>query len=437
MQLALAFRFVPITLTFGVLLGVFGQAVCSLASATVSAAEPPRLQEALAVPAKWEKVAAAQFGTIEYLIARDDYIVWIERKLDPATALHRARTFAIRLYRLKLPGGEVETLEVGITNETFSAPIVGEAGVVGWETSYQKFRLYVPGKPALDYVSRQPDGSSDIPQGIFRDVLLCHTRFATDRGLTLVPTKDALPQYDERYVIVPWKLGRPLLVPGDDQQGHADYQADFFYNGKVWAFTKRQQPRKNWRGEPLTILWDGQAKKRIWIEPGWPLALDASHVYACPALWAYQFPGIREIWRRPIAGNGAGEKLTLPWPVTAIVDFQPPKLQTVIEREKKSVLATIDLETGAVSEVALELPSLLGQRLQRDYVQLWKPADLGDGKPRYAVSGNTKAGFLVVTNGVIYRVPSSDDAADDADAKVGSTNLLVHWTPLEETKQPK
>lgn len=83
-------------------------AIACLDLCPAGAAAPPEAQK---FPASWQKVTACQYGHVAGISVRDGFLVWMEKKLDPKTALNRAEGFWWRVYRLKLDGPQnIQTL---------------------------------------------------------------------------------------------------------------------------------------------------------------------------------------------------------------------------------------------------------------------------------------------------------------------------------------
>jgi hypothetical protein len=369
--------------------GLFAVMLCGvlgLAVAHTGAAEPAK---PASVPDSWKKLVPVQFGDVFGIFVRDGYLVWMERKLDPATVDHRVQSHWYRLYRLPLDQGKVETLHAPERSLSGGpAGVLGEAGVVAWHDRGRDVRVFVPGKEPLLFSGDQPDGSHDTPLRLYRTAWLCRTRFAVESGVTLLPVEDDKPQYDKRQVIVPWQA---------DKKENTTFEGDFFATARHAVFTKRPRNEKNYPGKPLTVLWDREAKRSVWTAPGWPIGVDRDYVYAVGRSWDV---ALDDVWRRPISGQGEGERLRLPWRVKVAMDFQPPKLLALFETDQGEVVGTLDLEKGTFREFdwafdpAAGAERNPGQMLRA--MAVWGHAAAGDAQ--------TDA-LVVVANDAIYRVP--------------------------------
>lgn len=61
----------------------------------VPAAEPRVHGELPAISRSWKKLVSAQFAAIHSVFVQDEYMVWVERKLTPATEGNVVQTFGI------------------------------------------------------------------------------------------------------------------------------------------------------------------------------------------------------------------------------------------------------------------------------------------------------------------------------------------------------
>src|SRR5262249_29108971 len=153
------------------------------------------------------------------------------------------------------------------------------------------------------------DGSFDTPLRLYRNAWLCRTTFATESGVTLIPVKDDRPQYDRREEVVPWQA---------DAKEETSFVGDFFASAGHGVFTKRPRNEKNYPGKPLTVLWDRQTRRAVWTGHGWPIGVDRDYVYAVERAWDVP---LDEVLRRPLGGQGEGERLRLPWRARVALDF--------------------------------------------------------------------------------------------------------------------
>jgi predicted amidohydrolase len=170
------------------------------------------------VPSSWEKVAEAQYGDICLICIKGGWIAWMEKKLDPNTAMHRAQSFFVRLYRKQLGINDIETLiepeKSKIGGDTF---ILGSGGVVssGYSGDYYR-QMVFPVKPhTADSLQSKKEQSSlcelkrkelgegrNMPIRIYNDAMLCINGRYNNEGLCLIPFDGRKCDFTKKEVIL-------------------------------------------------------------------------------------------------------------------------------------------------------------------------------------------------------------------------------------------
>jgi hypothetical protein len=346
-------------------------------------------------PPGWKKVADAQLTQVQALLARDGHLCWVESRLVPETARHRAPSYDRRLYRLRLGAGKPEQLYKQVSTGTLEA-LLGPGGAVVTRFDYPRQTLFLPGQPGLEL----PQVEGYHPQQFTPRGLLCYAQRYRRKGnhegsLTLIPIVGGKGHLNATQQLLPWVEGSLGHLGRDFQHTDAFRTVGYL----VHAHSPIRGPKGQF-GKVRTAVWDEKNQRQAWTAEGPPLGADDRYAYSrTPA----------GIARRPLAGKGEGAQLALA-DLGAIINFQPPKLLALFRKGNEWVASLLDLNTGGRAEFDLRLPKetqvATGRsgRVSRPF-HAWVPAPTG-GRIGVPAAGDAREGALFAARGgAIYQVP--------------------------------
>lgn len=190
----------------------------------------PLYAQEFAVPSSWEEVAEAQDGDIVSIGIQDGWIAWMERRLDPARALHRAPSCFIGLYREKLGSNAIETLMEPNESRTHGDQfILGINGIVcsDYRSSYRQI-LYpaAPHPPIPLYPEKTilPERGEHTPVKLFAKGMICLFSSGAKRGISIIPRNGTEPDPNHADILFQSKIDR--FYDGDWKGNYILYSAD-------------------------------------------------------------------------------------------------------------------------------------------------------------------------------------------------------------------
>lgn len=359
----------------------------------------------LKAPKKWERLADAP-ARPDLLLARGGYACWVERRLVPGTENERARSFVFTLHRWKDGADRAEKLHAHTSTGSLAA-LLGPGGELATGHFGNFDTLYVPGQPGV----RLPPGPRYQALRFVPDGLLCFAYRYVSRGkndggyegsILLFPVRGGKAEVDRPRVLRPWFATDYNRISGDF------LHADVFLSGDYLVHRGfRPRPGKAGSGVSTTLVWDVKNGRVAWEaeDLGAPSGIDDRYVY---------FLGRGEVARRPLAGDGAAERSSLP-ELEVEFDFQPPKLFALARRDEGWTAVRLDVNTGERTEYALEGPRRRpiagGARAGNLHRPFWVYTDplnahvAGNSMP---VGGDAKTGELrAAWGGALYRIPAT------------------------------
>ena len=182
---------------------------------------PSLYAEEFVVPSSWEKIAEARSGEIVPSVqVQDGWVAWMEKRLDPRSALARAQSFFVGLYRKKLGAEDVETLiEPNQPRPWGDQFILGFNGIVSSNYRSNWGQLLFPVNPAArvllcpeteELFPGMPGEEGKIkilgcgeytPIRIYQDTLLCLSGQYGRQKLMRVPFGGREPDFSRSQVV--------------------------------------------------------------------------------------------------------------------------------------------------------------------------------------------------------------------------------------------
>ncbi|MCH8828847.1 MAG: cadherin repeat domain-containing protein [Planctomycetes bacterium] len=321
-----------------------GTAVSKHENQPPAVAIKPAVDALKQVPDSWRKVLDAQKGEIVKLVAKDSYLVWLERRLIERTRRFRAQAFDYFLYRT-LAESPKATLIHTIAGTKLPHFVVGLKGVVVVHETHgirQVSRLLRPGKLTRLIEYKNTDGYADLPLSIFEHGWLCRSK----DGITWIPAKAWNPKHRRRVMIVPWKkvIKSRLEL----------YNSKMFSNQGFVCFTKRLLKKNGNPGKPLGVVWTMRTKTELFTVPGYPLGIDKDFVFLAPHDPMYLVGKVR---RKKLERGAPLEELRLPHDVVQLIEFDAGVLVGLCKRDNKGFfVARFDLSRRKMTEYRGRLP---------------------------------------------------------------------------------
>jgi hypothetical protein len=255
----------------------------------------------------------------------------------------------------------------------------------------------LPGQPP----GKLPQVEGYHPKAFTAGGLLCHAQRYHgsggyyDSSLALIPIIEGKARPDTAELLLPWTVGE--FTPDGFRRWGTFRRGDYL----IYALPGPETVAKSGKRRPgklMLTVWDLKKKAKAWDVEGIPLAADDRYVYAYS-----QADGA--LVRRPLAGRGAGTRLSVPG-LENILEVRPPKLLGLFGNDR--VLSAFDLETGDRSDFDIRVSRAStypvgGADAQDRPLYLRKD---GPHAPFLSVARDDDTGVLYASRGTaIYEVP--------------------------------
>lgn len=361
------------------------------------------------VPSAWEAVAEAQDGEIISISIQDGWIAWMEKRIDPATAMNRAPSAFVGLYRKQLGTDATEILieprESGTGGDQF---ILGTDGIVSSNYRGASRQVLYPQKPRppvflcpLEPRRRNPVGMGNTetfmamgqgehtPVRIFTEGLIClyANRNQTGRGVSIIPWDGTGPDPNQAEIL---------------SQPDADRFYDGDWNGQYILYSMDHTMRlynKRTGKHDFTF----QTKDRF--EYFTHVCLDRHFVYFY--LSAYNSVGFGEIFRFSIQEKTL-ERMPLPHSFWGLIDLTAEQVLYICTAgSHQHELLSSNLSTGEIcrydfSYAAASLSGGFGGFTENHMLSLG-----------YNLSGDAENGTVLICHkNKLYLIPKTSDPAE-------------------------
>ncbi len=363
------------------------------------------------VPPSWEPIAESQDGIIVSIGIQDGWIAWMENRGDPATAMNRAPSSFVGLYRKQLGTDAIETLLKPDESRPWGDQFVlGEKGIVASDYRGAFQQILYPRKPRPPVFlyprqerPRNPHGMGNTetvivmgkgehtPVRIFTEGLIClyADRNQTRWGVSIIPWNgtEADPVHAE--VLAPPNADR--FCDGDWKGNYILYSADHtlrLYNKQTGKhdFTFRTKDR---------------------LEYFTHVCLDERFVYFYRS--DYNCVGFGEIFRFSIDEKTL-ERMTLPSSFWELIDLTPEQILWISKAGTRQYeLFLSNLRTGEIwrYDFSYAAASLSGGGL--GFGGLTEHPVFSRGQN---LSGDARSGRILIShNNKLYLIPKADKEA--------------------------
>lgn len=353
------------------------------------------------VPESWQLLAQSQEDEIADIAVQGKWVAWLERRLDPKTAGHRARSYFVGLYRKHIDSSEIETLRAPERSRTKGEHFVlGANGIVSYDYRHRSEQtLYVPGESKAFLFPQVFRGrGEDTPVRIYNNALLCHITHGIETGISIIPFDGNEPDLKRKIVV---------FEPGSVNK--ISYRGDYFWNGKYLLYTRGSSPR-NFGTLGLFDIANG---KKVW-------GVERKGFYTIQALglsreYAYYFveptrvkQGKAILIRRSTKQDAKPEELMLPLPASYLIDFFPERLLSVLKDDDQYFIAEIDFTSGSLAKFDLSLPNPLDVWHNWSFPSTVHVLKGSEKKKLLSFTGDAESGQIIVLLGnKIYAVPKA------------------------------
>lgn len=299
------------------------------------------LAQDFVVPSSWEKIAEAQDGGILSISIQDGWIAWMEKRLDESSAMHRAQSFFVGLYRKRIGSEDIEVLmKPSSSRPSGDQFVLGQGGVVSYNYRARYHQSLYPGKlndPII--LNGQGDAffrGEDTPVRIYDDAMLCVNHEGIKQGLCLIPFDEGKPELSGKQVIF-----EPKDVEIQDACLSGNYVLYSTERSIGLYDTESKKPRATFELRKRT------AKNRFIETKFSDVYLKGGYAYFylsynCSDLW------VSELYRFSIKSQML-ERVTLPRGLCHLIDFKPEKVIGVYRTDNKAYeILEFDLLTGEI-----------------------------------------------------------------------------------------